>query len=175
VKVTGYLDGEADDGDTNSLQVIGEIGLAVVKDGNNYMVLTSEGAHRKVEAEGWGIGFYTTGGIISDSGKASGIMGGGTGYAQNETGPEDRPWIQGYFGVKEVQVETEKQVKTSMEQIQEQQQNEIVSSDNFDEQELKLVELTDMETMVFYGVNKEPTKKPIKESTSYSYNNIGQH
>lgn len=100
VDVTGYMDAEADDADTNSLQVIGEVGLAVVADGNNYMVLTAEGAHRKVEASGWGIGFYTTGGLVSDSGKSSGVMGGGTGYSKNQTGPEDRPWIQGYFGVK---------------------------------------------------------------------------
>lgn len=103
VDVTGYLDAEADDADTNSLQVIGEVGLAVVADGNDYMVLTAEGAHRKVEASGWGIGFYTTGGLVSDSGKSSGIMGGGTGWSTNETGPEDRPWIQGYFGVKKAE------------------------------------------------------------------------
>ena len=103
VDVTGYLDAESDDADTNSLQVIGEVGLDVVADGNDYMVLTAEGAHRKVEASGWGIGFYTTGGLVSDSGKSSGIMGGGTGYSTNETGPEDRPWIQGYFGVKKAE------------------------------------------------------------------------
>jgi len=102
LKVTAMADGEADDSDTNSLQVIGKIGLKALKDGNNYLVVTAEGAHRKVEASGWGIGFYTTGGLISDSGKQAGIVGGGTGYSKNQTGPEDRPWIQGYVGVKGV-------------------------------------------------------------------------
>ena len=100
VDVTGYLDAEADDADTNSLQVIGEVGLDVVADGNDYMVLTAEGAHRKVEASGWGIGTYTVYGANWDGGKQSGGGGGGFGYAKNQTGPEDRPWIQGYFGVK---------------------------------------------------------------------------
>ena len=98
---TGLIDGAADDADTKSLQVIGKAGLKALKDGNNFMIITAEGAHRKVEASGWGIGFYTVGGQVSDGGQTSGIVGGGTGYAQNETGPEDRPWIQGYVGVKD--------------------------------------------------------------------------
>jgi hypothetical protein len=97
---TGLVDGEADDGDTNSFQVLAERGLKVLADGNNYMVVTSEGAHRKVEASGWGVGTYGVYGGVSDTGKESGAGGGGTGYASNETGPEDRPWFQGYCGVK---------------------------------------------------------------------------
>ena len=100
LRMTGYADGEADDGDTNSFQVIGKIGLKAVRDGNNYLVITAEGAHRKVEATGWGIGFYTTGGTVSNDGQTSGIVGGGTGWSTNETGPEDRPWVQGYVGCK---------------------------------------------------------------------------
>lgn len=98
---TGFIDGEADNGDTNSLQVIGKCGLKALKDGDTHMVITAEGAHRAVEASGWGIGFYTVGGDISDNGKTAGSLGGGTGYASNETGTEDRPWIQGYVGVQE--------------------------------------------------------------------------
>jgi len=97
---TGFVDGEADDGDTNSIQVLGKMGLKALKDGNNYMIITAEGAHRKVEASGWGIGFYTVVANVSDGGSTSGLGGGGTGYAQNEAGPEDRPWMQGYVGVK---------------------------------------------------------------------------
>jgi hypothetical protein len=100
LKSTGFVDGEADDGDTNSIQVLGKMGLKALKDGNNYMIITAEGAHRKVEASGWGIGFYTVIANVSDGGTTSGLGGGGTGYAQNETGPEDRPWMQGYVGVK---------------------------------------------------------------------------
>jgi hypothetical protein len=97
--VAGFADGEADDGDTNSFMVIGKVGLKVVKAGFNHLQITSEGAHRKVEASGWGIGTYTVGGAISDSGKTSGLVGGGLGYASNETGTEDRPWIQGNVGL----------------------------------------------------------------------------
>jgi len=97
---TGLVDAEADDGDTNSFQVLAERGLKVLADGNNYMVVTSEGAHRKVEASGWGVGTYGVYGGVSDTGKESGAGGGGFGFAQNETGPEDRPWFQGYCGVK---------------------------------------------------------------------------
>jgi len=100
--VTSMIDAEADDAKTNSLQVIGAAGLAALKDGNNFMVLTAEGAHRKVEASGWGIGFYTTGGQVSDGGTTAGIIGGGTGYSKNQTGTEDRPWIQGYAGCKKI-------------------------------------------------------------------------
>lgn len=96
---TAMVDGEADDSDTNSLQVIGKVGLKALDDGNNYMVITAEGAHRMVVADGWGIGFYTTGATVSESGKQSGLAGGGTGYAYNESGPEDKPWIQGYVAV----------------------------------------------------------------------------
>lgn len=99
VMVTAMIDGEAKDADTNSFQVIGKCGLKVLKDGNNIMVVETEGAHRKVEAFGAGLGFYTVGGQVSDGGQTSGILGGGTGFAWNETGPEDRPWIQGYAGV----------------------------------------------------------------------------
>jgi hypothetical protein len=103
LKVTGMIDSEADDGETNSLQVIGLAGLEAIEDGNNFMMLTAEGAHRKVEANGWGIGFYVSGGFVSDSGTQGVSPGGGTGYASNETGPEDRPWIQGYVGCKTMQ------------------------------------------------------------------------
>ena len=98
--VTGMIDGEAGDGDTNSLQVLGKVGLKALADGDNYMVLTAEGAHRKVEASGWGVGLYLSGGDIASNGLTSSIVGGGTGYSQNETGPEDRPWVQGYVGCK---------------------------------------------------------------------------
>jgi hypothetical protein len=99
---TGLIDGEADNADTNSIQVIGKVGLKALKDGNNYMVITAEGAHRMVEASGWGIGLYTVGGDISDSGERSGVGGGGTGFAKNRTGTEDKPWIQGYVGVRDM-------------------------------------------------------------------------
>ena len=102
--VTAMVDGEADDADTNSLQVIGKAGLKALSDGNNFMVITAEGAHRKVESSGVGIGFYVSGGTVSESGKSSGTTGGGTGWSKNESGPEDRPWIQGYVGVKNMPV-----------------------------------------------------------------------
>jgi hypothetical protein len=102
LRVTGFIDGESDDADTNSFQVIGKAGLKALKDGNNFMVITAEGAHRKVEAQGWGIGFYTSIATVSGSGKDSVAGGGGTGYAYNETGPEDRPWIQAYVGCKDM-------------------------------------------------------------------------
>lgn len=99
LEVGGFADGEADDGDTNSFMVIGKVGLKAMKQGFDHLQITAEGAHRKVEASGWGIGTYTVAGQVSDSGKTSGLVGGGLGYAQNETGTEDRPWIQGVVGL----------------------------------------------------------------------------
>jgi hypothetical protein len=96
---TAFVDGEAVDAGTNSLQVLGKAGLKAIQNGNNCMVITAEGAHRMVVASGWGIGFYSVTGGISDSGKTSLGGGGGTGFAKNHTAPEDRPWIQGYAGV----------------------------------------------------------------------------
>lgn len=99
IKVTGFIDGEAKDGKTNSLQVLGKVGLTALEDGNNLMVITAEGAHRMVEASGWGVGFYGVTAGVSEAGKASSLAGGGTGYAKNKTGTEDKPWVQGYIGV----------------------------------------------------------------------------
>jgi hypothetical protein len=99
LRVAGFVSSEADDGDTTSFQVIGKAALKVIAAGLDHLQITAEGAHRKVEASGWGIGFYTVGGTVSDGGTTSGLVGGGTGYSQNETGPEDRPWIQGNAGL----------------------------------------------------------------------------
>lgn len=103
-KIEGFssramVDAEADDANTNSVQVIAALALKAFNDGCNTLVLTAEGAHRAVEAKGWGIGFYTVGGTIGNQGIHSANGGGGTGWAHNETTPEDRPWVQGYAGV----------------------------------------------------------------------------
>jgi len=97
--VGGFVDGEADDRETNSFMVIGKCGLKALRAGFGHMQIVTEGAHRAVEASGFGIGTYTVGGAISDSGKTSGLVGGGLGYAQNETSTEDRPWIQANVGM----------------------------------------------------------------------------
>ncbi len=99
LRVAGFAVAEADDGDTNSFQVIGKVALKAIKAGLDHLQITAEGAHRKVEASGWGVGFFTTGAKVSDGGTVSGLVGGGTGYASNEAGPEDRPWIQGNVGL----------------------------------------------------------------------------
>jgi hypothetical protein len=99
VNVGAFADGEADDRETNSFMVIGKIGLKALKAGFDHFQITSEGAHRAVEASGFGIGTYTVGGSISDSGKSSGLVGGGLGYAWNDTSTEDRPWVQGNVGM----------------------------------------------------------------------------
>jgi hypothetical protein len=97
--VAGFTSAEADDGNTDSFQVIGKVALKAIKANLNHLQITAEGAHRKVESSGWGIGLYTTGAKVSDGGTVSGLAGGGTGYASNEAGPEDRPWIQGNVGL----------------------------------------------------------------------------
>lgn len=99
LSVGAFADGEADDGDTNSFMVIGKVCLKALKANFNHVQVTVEGAHRSVEASGWGIGAYTVGGTMTDSGKTAGLIGGGTGYAQNETATEDRPWIQAVVGM----------------------------------------------------------------------------
>jgi len=100
VRFSAVVQAEADDGETNSIQVLAEMALKALKNGNNLLVLTNQGAHRYVEASGWGIGLYTVGSNISDGGGTAGVVGGGTGWATNETGPEDRPWLHGYAGVR---------------------------------------------------------------------------
>lgn len=99
LEVTAMVDGEADDNDTNSLMVLGQMGQEALADGCNVLVLTAEGAHRAVEAGGWGIGAYATGGLVNQSGKESLTPGGGTGVAHNKSMTEDMPWLQGYAGV----------------------------------------------------------------------------
>lgn len=112
LKVTAMVDGEADDNDTNSLMVLGQMGQEVLADGCNVLVITAEGAHRAVEAAGWGVGAYATGGITNQSGKESLSPGGGTGYASNSSMTEDMPWLQGYAGVDASKPELAKSTKT---------------------------------------------------------------
>lgn len=100
LNVTGIIDGEADDSNTNSMQVVGKLGQKALKDGNNYMVITDESYHRMVAASGFGVGVYIGGGLTNESGKESLSPGGGTGYSSDRTTPEDKPWIHGYVGVK---------------------------------------------------------------------------
>lgn len=100
--VTAMLDGEADNDNTNSLQVIGKVALRALKDGNNYLVITGQGVHRAVASSGWGVGLYTTHGTVSEGGKSSTVGGGGTGYASNHSITEDRPWIQAFAGIKDI-------------------------------------------------------------------------
>lgn len=97
--VGAMADGEADDEDTNSFQVIGDVALKALKKGFNHLEITSEGAHRGVFASGFGIGTYAVYGTVNNSGKDSGLGGGGLGYASNQTGTEDKPWIQGNVGM----------------------------------------------------------------------------
>lgn len=97
-EATALVDAEADHSDTNSFHVLGRMGLKALRDGNNVLVITSEGAHRMVQAKGWGIGLYVAGGVTNTSGKESISPGGGTGYAQNTSGTEDMPWLHGHVG-----------------------------------------------------------------------------
>ena len=92
------LDGEAKNGTTNTLHVIGRMGLLALKDGCTHMVIKLQGAHRKVEANGWGIGIHSNTAAVSQEGQVGAIGGGGFGYSRNVTGPEDRPWLHA-FGV----------------------------------------------------------------------------
>ena len=100
VRFSAVVQGEADDGDTNSIQVLAKMALKALRNGNNLLVLTNQGAHRIVEASGWGIGLYTVGSDVSSGGSTAGVAGGGLGFAKNEAGPEDRPWLHGYAGVR---------------------------------------------------------------------------
>ena len=99
LNVGGFADGEADDRETNSFMVIGKVGLKALRAGFGHMQIVTEGAHRAVEAQGFGIGTYTVGGTVKDSGKDSALVGGGLGYAWNDTSTEDRPWIQANVGM----------------------------------------------------------------------------
>lgn len=84
-----FVNGSATDGKTNSIQLMAKMALKALKNGANVITFQAEGAHRKVEAFGWGIGFsYVKSG-------ETGMGTGGTGISGGATGPEDRPWIQG--------------------------------------------------------------------------------
>jgi hypothetical protein len=89
----GFVNAKADNGDTNSIQVMAKMALSAMKKGANVLYLKAEGAHRKVEAFGWGIGFSQV--------KASedNMSTGGTGISGGSSGPEDRPWLQGHMFV----------------------------------------------------------------------------
>ena len=100
-KTAAFVDCEADDGDTNMYSVLGKAAGMAIKDGVNTLVITAEGAHRAVEASGWGVGLYMLGSDVSSGGSTAGVMGGGTGYASNETQTEDEPWFQGKAGMVE--------------------------------------------------------------------------
>ena len=93
------FDGEAVDGKTNSINVLGACGEKAIEDGVNILYIKKESEHRMVEASGWGIGGYGTGATVGSDGTFAGLVGGGTGYSKNKAGTEDRPWIQGYAGI----------------------------------------------------------------------------
>ena len=100
IRFFAAVDAEADDEETNSVQVLANMGDACADAGGNILVLTKQNAHRRVFASGWGIGFYTVGSQVSSGGQTAGLVGGGTGFAKNRTGPEDMPWLHGYCGVR---------------------------------------------------------------------------
>ena len=99
LRIAGFATAEADDADTDSFQVIGKLALKAIAAKLDHIQITAEGAHRAVEASGWGVGMYTTGAKVSDGGTISGVAGGGLGYAQNEASTEDRPWVQANVGL----------------------------------------------------------------------------
>jgi len=84
-----YANGDARNGKTGSVQVMAAVALAALRDGANVIYFSAEGAHRKVEAFGWGIGLSYVRANESSMGT------GGTGISGGNSGPEDRPWLQG--------------------------------------------------------------------------------
>jgi len=92
IKKTGthiaFVNGSATNGKTNSVQLMAKMALKALKNGANVIAFQAEGAHRKVESFGWGLGFsYVTAGEDH--------MGtGGTGISGGSAGPEDWPWLQ---------------------------------------------------------------------------------
>lgn len=97
-RMAAPFDKEADDKDTNSFALIADAALDALDNGDNILFVEFEGWKDKVHAGGWGIGTHTAAGTISDSGKASGVGGGGFGISANEVGEEKQPWIRGYSG-----------------------------------------------------------------------------
>ena len=92
------VDARADDAETTSFQVIGKLGLKALANGDNVLLLTSEGFLRKMEAGGWSIGSYGGGAVTSDGGTTGGSGGMGLGIGESTVGPEHRPWVKGYSG-----------------------------------------------------------------------------
>lgn len=100
IRYFAAVDAEADDAETNSVQILANMGDECAEKGGNILVLTRQNAHRRVFASGWGIGTYIVGSQVSDGGDTAGVMGGGTGFSKNRTGPEDMPWLHAYCGVR---------------------------------------------------------------------------
>ncbi len=97
-KATAPVDSEADDFDTNSFQVIARTALDAIENGDNVLWIEWEGYQDKVRSTGWGIGSHTATGVVTETGKVSGVAGGGWGYSSNSAGKERKPWIRGYAG-----------------------------------------------------------------------------
>ena len=97
-RMSAPFDYEAKNIKTTSFQLIAEAALDAINNGDNVLWVEFEGWKDKANASGWGIGTHTAAGAISDSGKASGVGGGGLGYSSNEVGMEKKPWIRGYAG-----------------------------------------------------------------------------
>ncbi len=95
---TAPMDSEADDFDTNSFQVIAKTALKAIENGNNILIIEWEGFAEKVRSAGWGIGTHAATGAVTETGKLSGVAGGGWGISDNNAGKERKPWIRGYAG-----------------------------------------------------------------------------
>lgn len=92
------FDAEADDFQTNTFQLVAVEALKAIENGDNILFVEYQGYGDKVLAKGWSLGSHSAGGVISDSGKLSGVVGTGLGYSKNNVGREMKPWIRGYSG-----------------------------------------------------------------------------
>ncbi len=88
-KFIAYANGNAKNGKTDSVQVMAAIALKALRDGANVVAFTAEGAHRKVQAFGWGIG------VSGTTASENSMVTPGLGISGGNSGPEDWPWLQG--------------------------------------------------------------------------------
>lgn len=82
-------------GNAVSVQALAEAMKKAMKMGGDLIHVTAEGANRKLEASGWGIGLNMTHATMNGGGEGtSNVSSGGTGISGGSAGYEDKPWLQ---------------------------------------------------------------------------------
>lgn len=95
IETIGFLTVISVKKDVNSFMVLQKTVLSAALMQADAFVVTKQGAETVTKSSGWGLGFNTSGGLISENGDRgkSAVASGGTGYSNGTARLLTRPWM----------------------------------------------------------------------------------